>query len=252
MISLICPSFGRISYLEESIESFLKQNRKDIELIIVNDNKSFNFHYKHSNIKIFNLRERFKTLGEKRNYCVEQCSGDIIVPLDDDDIILPDYVDICERDIKNVDWFFPSRSLIFNRDENIIKISRMMLPNLVIFRKSLWNRVKFPNVSFDENRLFLKNFSQTPCFGKLTHPPLKEMSYLIGWQQSMNRTYHTQEMYRYDNKDFYNQIQEYVDNKIKNKELVAGDIELRPHWKYDYIKLKEEFIDKYSYHFDKI
>src|SRR5690606_887744 len=94
----------------------------------------------------------------KRNFCVEQSNGDIIIPLDDDDIILPEYIDFCIRKIENYNWYLSLNTFIYNKDENKLKVNSSILPNLLIFRKELWEKVKYKNISFDENGELLKDF----------------------------------------------------------------------------------------------
>lgn len=89
-VSCLCLTYGRPHMLEEAIESFLRQdwNGKK-ELIVVNDYIHQEIIYSHPEVKIINLRERIKTLGEKRAYSVQQAQYDNLLPWDDDDICLP-------------------------------------------------------------------------------------------------------------------------------------------------------------------
>ena len=93
-ISCKCITYGRVSTLEESIESFLKQDypADKRELIIVNDYPLQTLIFEHPQVKVVNLVKTFETIGEKENYATELCQGDIICQWDDDDVALPNHL----------------------------------------------------------------------------------------------------------------------------------------------------------------
>jgi glycosyltransferase involved in cell wall biosynthesis len=92
----MCPTFGRVALLEESIECFLRQDYEGkIELIILNDLVGQTLSITDSRInesreiRIINMPERFDTLGEKRNAGAEFSRYEWIMTWGDDDIHLP-------------------------------------------------------------------------------------------------------------------------------------------------------------------
>ena len=90
MISCYCITYDRTELLEETIESFHRQDYKEEkELVILNDCAEQILEYNHPEVHIINTPKRFRTIGEKRNACIAMCSGDVIFPWDDDDISLP-------------------------------------------------------------------------------------------------------------------------------------------------------------------
>lgn len=89
-VSCICPTFGRAYLLEEAVESFLRQNYEgERELIICNDFTEQEIVFEHPLVKVINLPERTKTLGEKRNITYRNSTGDLMITWGDDDIHLP-------------------------------------------------------------------------------------------------------------------------------------------------------------------
>jgi glycosyltransferase involved in cell wall biosynthesis len=100
-ISCICLTYGRVSFLEEAIESFLKQDYPEdkCELIILNDYAHQKLVYAHPNIRVINFVEQFSTIGAKVAFAVEQAKFDIIATWDDDDIALSNH-------LKNINQFF--------------------------------------------------------------------------------------------------------------------------------------------------
>ena len=97
MISCLCPTYNRASgsllgglrLIHEAIASFIVQDYKDAELIIVNDTPGQSLVYDNPRVKIYNMGERFPTLGQKIAYAISQAQGDLLCRWDDDDIHLP-------------------------------------------------------------------------------------------------------------------------------------------------------------------
>ena len=89
LISALCITYGRHQLLEEALESFLRQDYPNKELIIINDLPEQTLIFEHPQVKIFNFKERFPTIGDKRNKSVEMSKGDILTSWDDDGIYLP-------------------------------------------------------------------------------------------------------------------------------------------------------------------
>jgi glycosyltransferase involved in cell wall biosynthesis len=100
-ISCICLTYGRVNFLEEALNSFLKQDYPEdkCELIILNDYAHQTLLYDHPNIRILNFDDQFSTIGAKVQFAVNQAKFDIIATWDDDDIALPNH-------LKNIDELF--------------------------------------------------------------------------------------------------------------------------------------------------
>ena len=115
LISCLCITYGKVSLLEEALESFLKQDYPNKEMIIINDLKEQTLIFNHPQVKIFNYKERFSTVGEKRTKSVELATGDILTGWDDDDIVLPwrlsQTMDFFNFDTK-LKYFLPSKRWI--------------------------------------------------------------------------------------------------------------------------------------------
>lgn len=88
------PTYGRPAYVNEAVQMFLDQDYapERRELIILNDCPGqvyrTNIPDKY-NVRIFNAAHRYKSLGDKRNTCIEYARGDLIAVWDDDDVHLP-------------------------------------------------------------------------------------------------------------------------------------------------------------------
>ena len=89
-VSCLCLTYGRPELLEEAIESF-KRQRWDgpKELVVVNDHPDQELSCTDDEIVIVNLKRRFRTLGEKRNFSAAIAKYEYLLTWDDDDIHLP-------------------------------------------------------------------------------------------------------------------------------------------------------------------
>ena len=92
-ISIIIPVYNSEKYLEETINSVLKQTLNDIEIICVNDGSTDNsaqilesLSNKHECIRVFNQKNQGS--GKARNYGMDEAKGEYIGFLDADDIFV--------------------------------------------------------------------------------------------------------------------------------------------------------------------
>ena len=97
LVSVIIPTYKRASMLSNTIDSILNQSYKNVEIIVVDDNESFSEYRKKTEIimnKYKNL-DNVKYIKHPRNMngCVarntglENCNGEFVCFLDDDDVI---------------------------------------------------------------------------------------------------------------------------------------------------------------------
>ncbi len=79
-ISCKCITYGRVEMLEESLNSFLKQDypADRCELIIVNDYPLQTLKFDHPQVRVINVNQTFSTIGAKENFATGLCKGDII------------------------------------------------------------------------------------------------------------------------------------------------------------------------------
>ena len=92
-ISIIMPVYNDEDYLNEAIDSILKQTLKDIEVICVNDGSTDNslkilndYSSRHDFIKVFSKENEGS--GIARNYALTKATGEFIAYLDSDDIFI--------------------------------------------------------------------------------------------------------------------------------------------------------------------
>jgi glycosyltransferase involved in cell wall biosynthesis len=83
-VSCICLTYGRPPerqwLLEEAIESLLKQDYADKELIVLNDCPGQELFCDAPGVIVINVPRRFRSLGEKYNAAIALARGDLIAP----------------------------------------------------------------------------------------------------------------------------------------------------------------------------
>lgn len=243
-ISAKCITYGRVITLEESIESFLKQDYPldKCELIIVNDYPLQQLKFQHPNIKIFNISDTFETIGEKENYATSKCKGDIICQWDDDDIALPNH-------FKNIAKYFTDETNIlhwengiFYNEPNITDITWIGNSGIV-FRKKAWYDIGgHPNENAGYDMTFIERLNKYGgrVFAK---PPKEEASWMYRWSMPTANIYH-QSGQGTDIKGKPNIIErhsQHIENLRLKGLIPTGEIILEPKWLYDYVKMLKDY-----------
>lgn len=82
LVTCVCPTFNRPSegmeLLEEAVESFLRQDYEQKELLILNDCPEQVLVCDAPGVRVVNFPSRFPSLGEKRNAGVRLARGTLI------------------------------------------------------------------------------------------------------------------------------------------------------------------------------
>lgn len=244
LISCKCITYGRVDFLEESIQSFLQQEYPgQKELIIVNDYPLQKLIYDHPEIKIYNLDETFATIGEKENFAMSKCSGDIICQWDDDDVALPNHLEnVATYFDETTDLLHWHRGVYFN-NKQITAITGLGNSGIVFSRK-IWEKLgghPVENAGYDMTFVVsIKEASKNIVFASPTN---ENVSWFYMWG---GRGYHMSGQ-GYDTADKPNVIQrhsEHVEGRRQRGEIPTGVVLLSPNWKQDYKKLLHEFITK--------
>jgi glycosyltransferase involved in cell wall biosynthesis len=99
MISILTLTYQRHQFLEEAIQSYLLQNWRHSEMVILNDSPEVEYVFDHPQVKIINLKERFSSVGKKLEYGFTQCLSQWIYRLDDDDLLSPYAKEVVEGNV---------------------------------------------------------------------------------------------------------------------------------------------------------
>lgn len=121
-ISVILPTYNRESLLSFSIGAILNQTISDFELIIVNDGSQDHTseiidQYARQDSRIVVVNKPNGGLGSARNAGIERARGIYITFIDDDDSIVPNYLELLlQRDLANFDLVIDSYSNQLDED----------------------------------------------------------------------------------------------------------------------------------------
>ncbi len=243
MISCKTVTYGRVSTLEETLYSFLNQDyKKERELIIVNDYPLQKLIYYHPQVKIFNLDKTFETIGEKENFAVNQCKGDLIAVFDDDDIALSNHLSNIDKYMEDADLLHWGHGVYFNSGKvtDIVNVGN----SGIVYKKSIWEKVgRHPLENAGYDTTFVNNIRATGAKVINAYPPKEETSWFYYWG---GRSYHQSGMGTDDGTrpNIIQRHSEYIEEERKKGNIPTGDIVLKPHWKQPYDKLLKEFVRK--------
>ncbi|WP_242863232.1 glycosyltransferase family protein [Caloranaerobacter ferrireducens] len=163
----------RFDFISNIIENFNRQKYVKKELIIILNNNNINLceaeqiAKQYENIRVFQLNEEISS-GECLNFGIEQSKFEIISKFDDSDYYAPDYlVDIINAysytDAEIIGkcsyyiYFEDSKILAIKHPNNENMYTKFIKGSTLTFKKEIFNKVKFPNKSSNEDIQFLKN-----------------------------------------------------------------------------------------------
>jgi len=249
-VSCMCLTYGRPAYIvEESIECFLKQDYEgEKELIVLNDFDKQTYVFEHPQVKIINIPQRFKTVGEKRNAAASLCSHDILFVWDDDDVFLPHRISYTIQQMQEhkryENFFKPARALTLN--DNVISGPKGNL----FHSGGAWSRKFFdevggyPHMGSGQDWGLEVKFEKSDKFEKKNYNkiPIEEIYYIYRW--SGTGTFHLSGFGQdKKNKETGNKkVEEYIQRKIEKGEVPTGEIFLKPHWSVDYLQMVTDYI----------
>jgi GT2 family glycosyltransferase len=106
LVSIIIPIYNYGIQFEKALQSVFNSTYKNIEIVIVDDG-STNTYVKlklnsikdHPNVKI--IHQENQGPSSSRNNGIKNSTGDLILPLDADDMVQPDYIQLCVNILKN-------------------------------------------------------------------------------------------------------------------------------------------------------
>ena len=113
-LSIIVPCYNQAEYLPETLDSVLRQTFQDWECIVVNDGSPDNTsqvanRYVELDSRFKLVESENKGLSGARNTGIRASSGQFILPLDSDDIIMPQYAQLAMERFER----FPETKLVY-------------------------------------------------------------------------------------------------------------------------------------------
>ena len=170
-VSVCTPTYNRRNFIKKLINMFDNQDysKNKLEWVIVDDgeDKIKDLVIHHPLVKYISLNEKLP-IGKKRNYMNENCKGDIIVYMDDDDIYPPTrishavnkllkYPNILCAGCSKIDVYFTFDKSVYtfgpyNKNH--------ATANTFAFKKELLQYTHFENEAIAaEEKYFLKNYT---------------------------------------------------------------------------------------------
>jgi glycosyltransferase involved in cell wall biosynthesis len=127
LISVVMCTYNGEKYIEEQLNSILKQTYQNLEIIIVDDVSTDNtwqileqYQQKYKNISIY---KNEKNLGYIKNFenALKKATGDLIAIADQDDIWLPQKLEIQQKNIEDNLIIYHDSALINQKGEYLNK-----------------------------------------------------------------------------------------------------------------------------------
>lgn len=155
LISVIVPCYNQAQFLDECMQSVLEQTYQNWECIIVNDGSPDNteevaLEWTKKDVRFIYLKKDNGGLSSARNAGIEKAKGEWILPLDCDDKIGNQYLELAQKEFKNDytiiyckshyfgdksgEWALPKFSLTGLATQNIIFCT-------AFYKKEDWQKV---------------------------------------------------------------------------------------------------------------
>lgn len=224
MISVLTMTYQRHHILEEAIHSYLQNNLEDTEMVVLNDSPEVSYYFNHPNIRVINHPTRFATLGQKLAFGFEQCRGEYIYRLDDDDLLTPFALDLVKEQVKNDADIFRSNKayLIMN---GISHEAWSNVNNGSCYRAEWLKSIKVPDTTIVEDKELTFESG-----GRIYTDSADKYTMIYRWNMD---TYHISGA-GVENANNPNLVFNYVDMQVQKE---SGEITLNPHFRGDYYKI---------------
>ena len=162
-ISIGIPCYNQGQYLQECIESVLKQTVKPHEIILVNDGSQDDTRYvalQYPQIKY--IEQVNKGLASARNTIIMNMTGDYLYPLDSDDVMLPNCLELVGKKIEETgaDIVAPSFRTFGKYNGDVILMKE---PNIQDFK--VGNRIGYFSAIKKEALLEVGGYSSRMTWG---------------------------------------------------------------------------------------
>jgi glycosyltransferase involved in cell wall biosynthesis len=251
-ISCLMPTFNRfpsLGYLvEESVESFIRQDYEDRELIVCNDTPGHKLVIDHPKVKVFNVDQRFLTLSSKIQFMVDQAQGEALCRWDDDDISLPHRLSLSANKIQDrLEW----RSTNYFYDTGPLReVDRAGNTHIM----SLWRREvlqhmggQYPaGLSGSEDQAFNRALAKANL-GSEERLASKDIFYLYRWNTGSS---HLSGIANYEGNPL-NPHQDHYD-ALGNKTIHNDTFHVRPRWYRNYIAQVEQHLRRPGHPLDPL
>jgi glycosyltransferase involved in cell wall biosynthesis len=151
-------TYGRPVLLGEAVKCFIDQDYPNKELIILNDQDGVILYMDDcpENIHIYNLKTRFGSLGEKRNYIKQLAAGEYFCVWDDDDLYTPFRIRESVEQFQQNPHFdiIKAKDAVLSVNNQNYKIANNLFHSQAIVTKDYMMKTTYPHISTGEDRVF--------------------------------------------------------------------------------------------------
>lgn len=230
-VSCYCATYGRPWALEESVMSFLKQDYEgEKELVILNDYRDHTLHYQHPEITIINVPNRIVPLGKKFNETVSFCTGDVLLPWEDDDVFLPNRI---RYSVENMQNGFYHNGFAWAEGKDGLVLSGNFFHCNMAFSRDLW-KLAGGYAEIDECILDIDFMAHIRKAANLHTMPIlpEDIFYVYRWGTS--QSYHASGWGGGVNVS--EGAAAIVETQAAKGLVPKGPYMLKPYWSYDYVE----------------
>ena len=232
-VSCLCLTYGRPELLEEAVESFKRQRWDGLkELVVVNDHPAQELVCADDEVVIVNLKRRFRTIGEKRNFSVALASYDYLLTWDDDDIHLPWRIEETMKTLPE-NHFYKCPQVWLEGSGRLLdepKHEETIFHGSAAYSRHLFKEIRgYKCMNGGEDQEFERRIRENPRFNehwKLTVLPLFRIYMIV----RRNHGYYHASAVR--------------DLSSIEPRVSEGEYRLRPHWKKDYCAEVRRKVDR--------
>lgn len=235
LVSCLCPTFGRCPeyqhLLEEAIESFVRQDWEEKELILFNDCFRQRLACDVPDVRIINQDVRL-SLGAKYNSMIRFANGDLLCPWEDDDISLSWRISAAVRALGDAEYWKPYQVIYWPRGapRPIFQHPRGVRHHASIYRRSAWEVAGgYPDQSGAQDTVFDLRVRENCSLAEEGSENPDDWAYIYRWGVSpchLSAFRDTEARYRAE----------------ADRPIEAGTFLLTPKWREDYESICRDVI----------
>mgnify|MGYP002623808314 CR=1 FL=1 len=162
VISVITPTYNRPNAVAELLEALSRQTFRDFEVLLVNDAgepvDDVVRHYPELNVHIVNMPVNSYHVWA-RNAAIPLVRGEWIMPIDDDDLIVPDHMEVMLKEAQDADLVYGDAEIFdyvlkgglrhpisrflfaYRHDPDLFRRYNTYVPSGSLYRRSLHDRL---------------------------------------------------------------------------------------------------------------
>lgn len=164
MVSIITCTI-RQKNIRNVFKNYKNQKFEEKELLIILNKDDMNIRKwkkraeRHKNVSVYQLPEHY-SLGKCLNFAIRKVKYDIIAKFDDDDYYAPNYLTQAVESMKKHNADVVGKSEFFTYMEGlkmlVVRKSEMIAGATLVFKKQVWEKVKFSSVRVGSDTVFKK------------------------------------------------------------------------------------------------